>query len=385
MNSMARRTVGWLALLAVLLAGPVGSAAAGEFKFALILPLTGGSAAYGRDQTVGAEFGVEDVNARGGILGDKLVMIKEDSAADPKRGITAFNKVVEVDRVPVVVSAWSSVILALAPVAAEKNVLLISDGSSAPAVVAASPMTVSVYPVATVDQNALAVYAYKDLGKRRAALIWIGNDTGRLPRDVFKKRWLDLGGKIVAEEEHAPDAIDFSAQVAKIKAANPDLLWVMSLIKESPVIAKQARELGITAQIVSYSAVENKIYVDQAGQAAEGTIYTSAAPPHDAEVEKFVARFKAKVGREPNGLNYVLYLYNAPFMVAKAMEYLKKQGWEYNGPNMKKAMFAVKDYDLRYLGRITMVEPGTVITPVTIKQVQGGKFVPLKVMPVGSF
>lgn len=385
MNSMARRTVGWLALLAVLLAGPVGSAAAGEFKFALILPLTGGSAAYGRDQTVSAEFGVEDLNAKGGILGDKLVMIKEDSAADPKRGITAFNKVVEVDRVPVVVSAWSSVILALAPVAAEKNVLLISDGSSAPAVVAASPMTVSVYPVATVDQNALAVYAYKDLGKRRAALIWIGNDTGRLPRDVFKKRWLDLGGKIVAEEEHAPDAIDFSAQVAKIKAANPDLLWVMSLIKESPVIAKQARELGITAQIVSYSAVENKIYVDQAGQAAEGTIYTSAAPPHDAEVDKFVARFKAKVGREPNGLNYCLYLYNAPFMVAKAMEYLKKQGWEYNGPNMKKAMFAVKDYDLQYLGRITMVEPGTVITPVTIKQVQGGKFVPLKVMPVGSF
>ncbi len=365
------------------------SAAAGEkvFKFGLVMPLTGSNASYGKDQVLGTEFGVEDLNAKGGVNGMKLQVVEEDSQADPKRGVSAFDKVVDVDKVNVVVSAWSSVIMAMAPRAEQKNVLLLSDGSSAPEIEGAGKTTMSIYPLGSVDQPALATYAYKTLNKRKAGMIYISNDTGRLPAAVFKKKWLELGGQVVAEEQHAPDAIDFKAQLAKIKAANPDLLYMMSLTKESPIIVKQARELGIDAQVVSYSAIANEQFVKQGGQGAIGAVFTSMVPPLDTpEVKAFVERFKAKAGHDPAGLNYVLYLYNAPNVLAKGIDYAMKKNWELTPENLKKALIEVKEFELPYVGKLTMLPSGTVVAPVTIMQVQpDGTFKALTVMQYGSY
>jgi branched-chain amino acid transport system substrate-binding protein len=111
-------------LFAIAAVGASPSAVSQEtLKFGLAMPLTGSQSSYGRDQIKAAEWGVADINAKGGVNGKKLEMIVLDTQADPTVGISAVNRLVNVDKVPVFVTAWSAVVKAVAPIANREKVL----------------------------------------------------------------------------------------------------------------------------------------------------------------------------------------------------------------------------------------------------------------------
>ena len=96
-------------------AGVQSAQAQDTLRFGLAMPLSGSQALYGQDQVKAAQWGVAEINAKGGINGKKLEMIILDTRADPQAGIQAVNRLVSVEKVPVFITAWSSVVKAVAP------------------------------------------------------------------------------------------------------------------------------------------------------------------------------------------------------------------------------------------------------------------------------
>jgi branched-chain amino acid transport system substrate-binding protein len=142
-------------------------------------------------------------------------------------------------------------------------------------------------------------------------------------------------------------------------------------------VIAQMRQLGLNQPISSYSVAYNPKLVQQLGGAAEGLIATSLAPGVDDSeaVKTYVERWKKDVGREPNGLPYTEYLYDAPYLVAAVLKSLDDKKLPITGENFRKEMLAMKTFDLPLTGKTTLDDAHTVVKPVYLMEVKGGKWV----------
>ena len=145
-----------------------------------------------------AQWAVDAINAKGGINGKKLEMITLDTQADPQVGINAVNRLVSVEKVPVFITAWSSVVRAVAPIANDNKVVELSIGANSPDIAKLGDYVFTTFPLADVDVAALARYSVEKLGKKRAAVLYINNDTGIVASKVYKDTFSKAGGEIVA-------------------------------------------------------------------------------------------------------------------------------------------------------------------------------------------
>jgi branched-chain amino acid transport system substrate-binding protein len=360
--------------------GVAGPAAAQQtLKFGMAMPLTGSQSSYGKDQVKAAEWAVADINAKGGVNGKKLEMILLDTQADPTVGISAVNRLINVDKVPVFVTAWSAVVKAVAPIANREKVLELSIGANAPEISKLGDYVYTAFPLADVDVTAVANYTFKTLGKKRVAIMYINNDTGveaaRVYRTVFEK----AGGQIVAFEAYDPKATDFTGALLKVRTANPEFIHLHGLVAEMPLVIAQMRQLGMTQRVSTYSGGYNPQMVEKAGKGADGLIVTSLAPneKQNPNVGPYLERWKKAENRIPNGLPYTQYLHDSAYLVAALYGYLEKNKLPASGENMRKALLAVKTFELPLIGKLTVNDDHTVHKPVNLVTVDNGQFVPL--------
>ncbi len=352
------------------------AAAEDILKFGLAMPLTGSQALYGQDQVKAAEWAVAEINAKGGINGKKLQMIVLDTQADPQIGIQTVNRLVSVEKAPVFVTAWSGVVKAVAPVANDNKVVELSIGANSPDVAHLGDYVYTTFPLADVDVAAVAKYAATTMGKKKAAVVYINNETGIVAAEVYKKAFTAAGGQVVAYEAYDQKATDFTGALLKVRASNPDMIHLHGLVSDSPQVIAQMRQLGLNQPISSYSVAYNPKLVQQLGGAAEGLIATSLAPGVDDSdaVKAYVARWVKEVGREPNGLPYTQYLYDAPYLVAAVFKSLDAKKMPITGENFRKEMLAMKTFDLPLTGKTTLDDAHTVVKPVYLMEVKGGKW-----------
>jgi branched-chain amino acid transport system substrate-binding protein len=345
-------------------------------KFGLAMPLTGSQALYGQDQVKAAEWAVGEINAKGGVNGKKLEMIVLDTQADPQLGIQMTNRLVSVEKAPVFITAWSSVVKAVAPIANDNKVVELSIGASSPDIAKLGDYVYTTFPLADIDITAVANYAVTAMGKKKAAVIYINNETGIVPAQVYQKVFTAAGGQIVAVETYDPKATDFTGMLLKVRAANPEIIHLQGLVSDIPQVIAQMRQLGLTQPVTSYSAAFNPKLIQQLGAAAEGVIATSLAPgPEDSDkVKDYVARWQKEVGREPNGLPYTEYLYDAPYMVTAVFKALDDKKLPITGENFRKEMLAMRTFSLPITGKTTLNEDHTVVKPVYLMEVKGGKW-----------
>jgi len=345
-------------------------------KFGLAMPLTGSQALYGQDQVKAAEWAVAAINKAGGINGKKLEMIVLDTQADPQIGIQMTNRLVSVDKTPVFVTAWSGVVKAVAPIANDNKVVELSIGANSPDVAKLGDYVYTTFPLADVDVAAVAKYAATTMGKKKAAVVYINNETGIVAAEVYKKAFTAAGGQVVAYEAYDQKATDFTGALLKVRASNPDMTHLHGLVSDSPQVIAQMRQLGLNQPISSYSVAYNPKLVQQLGGAAEGLIATSLAPGvEDSDaVKAYVARWVKEVGREPNGLPYTQYLYDAPYLVAAVFKSLDTKKIPITGENFRKEMLAIKTFDLPLTGKTTLDDAHTVVKPVYLMEVKGGKW-----------
>src|SRR6516164_11248008 len=371
-----RRLLGTAAYAIALFTAAGPACAEDVFRFGLAMPLTGSQALYGQDQVKAAEWAVAEINKTGGVNGKKLEMIVLDTQADPQLGIQAANRLVSVEKVPAFVTAWSAVVKAVAPVANDNRVVELSVGANSPDIAKLGDYVYTTFPLADIDIAAVAKYAATNMGKKKAAIVYINNETGTVAAEVYKKVFTAAGGQVVANETYDPKATDFTGPLLKVRAANPEIIHLQGLVSDIPQVIAQMRQLGLTQPVTSYSAAFNPKLIQQLGAAAEGVIATSLAPgPEDSDkVKEYVARWQKEVGREPNGLPYTQYLYDAPYLVAAVLKSLDEKKMPVTGENFRKEMLAMHTFALPITGKTTLNEDHTVVKPVYLMEVKGGKW-----------
>ena len=287
-----------------------------EVIFGWLGALTGSAASIGVPVKDAVALAVDEINANNLIPGKTLKVIYEDDACDPKKSATATQKLVGVDKVTAIVGGLcSGAVLADAPIAEENKVLMMSYSATNPKIKDAGNYIFRNVP-SDNGQGVQAAGLVKALGAKKAAIIYGQNDWATGLMNVFTAEAAKLNLEIVATESYAPDATDFRTQLAKIKAAKTEALYMLSYPAETVLVLKQVSQAGLKIPIVGADGSKDDAVISGAGKAAEGLILTQPGVPKSPELEKFAAAFKAKYGKEFSV--YTPEAYDVVYVFAKA-------------------------------------------------------------------
>jgi branched-chain amino acid transport system substrate-binding protein len=344
-----------LALLATLAAGcvapPAAPAPATEapeaeaeeaempeaYKVGFVNHLTGDAAVYGQSMKMGTELAVEVINAAGGINGVPVEVVFEDDRLSAADAQTAFLKLVETDKVPVILGSSSSTIsLSICPQAQEKQVVQVSQVSTAPSLKDCGKYFFSVMASDTA-QGPEWVNVAEYLGVKEAAVMYINNDYGIGVKDTFVEAFEAAGGKLLIVQPFELGGRDFRTEVLKVKDTNPQVVFIVDHVAEASIVFKQAMELGLETQWVTDVSIVSAEVPQLAGkEATEGIIGLRAGSSQTPEYKAFQEAFVKKFEKEPT--IWADFAYDAMMIVAKAIE---KGGYTSDG--IQTAMFEVAE------------------------------------------
>ncbi|MFN2645820.1 MAG: ABC transporter substrate-binding protein [Burkholderiales bacterium] len=341
------------------------------YRIGIILPMTGPTADYGADFNRGAVLAEEEINAGGGIKGRPIKLVLGDSKNQPKDGVAEFRRMVEIEKVPAVISTMTGVILPQFALSRESGTPMICVGAITPEIRKGGPTVFSNYPLADDEEREIAEYAIKILGMSKAAIIYENSAYGKTLSQIFIQEFKKLGGTLVAEEVIEKGGRDFRSQLTRIRAAAPPLIITYAYYGEAGLIVRQAAELGIKAQFMSHGSIQNKAFGDIAGPAANGFISASPRWDDDApQVKAFIAKYKKRWGKEPD--LYGPYFYDAVRMYAAAIE-----NGGYTNEGIRKALKGLKDFP-GVSGKMTFGPDNVVLLPLKFVRFQDGDWVPIK-------
>jgi len=345
-------------------------------RFGVADPLTGPSAIFGLDQMQAVRWAVEDINAAGGVNGRKLEAIIVDHQAKPDVGIAVVTRLIQVDKVPAFITAFSNVVKAVAPIANREKALMLSVGANSPDIKNLGDYVYTTFPLADVDMRALGSWLYTKQNKRKAAVLYVNHETGTEGAKVFTAAFKAAGGEVVLNESYEEQRSDFTGLVLKVRAANPDIVHIHSVISDFTAIVAQMRQLGLNTQVTSFQTAFNPKMIQELGKGAEGIIVTAMAPSAEdnANVPKYLERWQAAHKRDPIGLPYTQYFHDAPYIMAALFKHVLDQKQPVTGENMRKALLAIRSFDLPLTNRITFNDDHTVNAPTYFWQVKDGKF-----------
>jgi branched-chain amino acid transport system substrate-binding protein len=350
--------------------GPNGGGPS-AIKIGAVLPLTGDSAAWGDQGRKGIETAVKEINDSGGINGRPIEVVYEDSQANPRLAVSAISKLISVDKVPAVVGdVVSATTLAMAPIAEEKQVVLVAPSASAPAISDAGKFIYRVWPSDLLEGSELATWA-NGQGYKRVAILHIATDYGLGLSKVFQQTFESLGGAVPSTQSYAQEETSFKPYLARIKSESPDAVYLISYYKDAALALKQAKEIGLNTQFFGATAVESPELIKLAGQAADGLIYPTIVDfdptnPNDNQ-RTFIERFRAAFKTDPDWASS--HAHDALLVIADAMRAGARSGDQIRQEIDRRREFS------GVTGRIIFNEKGDVIEkPVAIKIVENGKF-----------
>jgi branched-chain amino acid transport system substrate-binding protein len=361
------------------LASSVFAADKEAFSYGLVLPLTGAAAPFGIDQVKAHMWAVEEINAAGGANGRKLNPIVLDSQAKPDVGVAAVTRLVSVDKVPMFITAFSAVVAAVAPIANRNKVLELSVGANSPRISKLGDYVYTTYPLADVDVTLLAKYAYEKLNARKAAVIFVNDESGIYGAEVFRDAFKRFGGDVGAFESYEATATDYTGAVLTIRAANPQVVHLHGNASDTPIALGQMRQLGITVPVTTNTAGYNPELIKKIGKSADGLIVATLAPGQDtsAAVAKYVERWQREEKRIPNNMPNTQYVHDSAYVIKSLVEHLDGSGKPLVGENLRDALLQVRSFDLPLTENVTIGDDHTVKKPVYLIGVKAGQYVPM--------
>lgn len=335
------------------------------------LPLTGDGAAYGQDIKKGVDLALEEINDSGGVNGRPIRLIYEDDRGEPATAVSAFQKLVSTHDIPAAIAgAFSSPALAVAPIANREQVVVLSPTASSPDLTDAGPFFFRNYPSDTLEGNVMAEIAVDDLRFKRFAILYSTSAYGVGLREVFSREVKARGAEVVIAEGFKEGDTDFRTQLDKVRAANPDAIYMVGYYKEFAKILKQAKELGIDKRILSCVTFNEPELLELAGSAADGVVF--AQPYFDPEsddpsVQQFIEAYKKKYAS--TGGVYAAHGYDALKLLALAME---REG--VTGPQIATGLRQIDAYE-GASGMTTFDHNGDVVKPFRLFTVKAGQYV----------
>ncbi len=354
-----------------LAAALVAPAAAQEtIKIGFFAPITGPAAADGASASHAVELAVNAVNASGGIKGKKVELIKYDDRLNPQEAVAIANKLIERDQVVGVVSgSYSGPTRVTAPIFAKAGIPLVAGYAVHPDVTKSGESNFRQGFLGEVEGKAAGEYAVKALKSKKPAVIYMDNDFGREISAGFTKQAEKLGAKVVASQVYKfPGEKDFRPYLTRIKDAAPDLIFAAGYYNEAALIVRQAKELGITVQILGEEGFDSPKFIELAGKDSEGVVIATNLDRDDPRpiVQNFLKNYRQAYQTEADMVGASSY--DAFMILAKAIE---KAGTDRNA--IIAALKETKDYD-GLTGKLSRFVKGESVKPVQFQIVKDGKW-----------
>jgi branched-chain amino acid transport system substrate-binding protein len=350
----------------------VGTASAADpIRIGFFAPVTGAAASDGKSATTSAELAVSLINAKGGIDGRLVELVKYDDGLDTKQAVSIAQKLTTRDRVISVVSgSYSGPTRVAAPIFQAAGMPMLSAYAIHPDVPKSGDFIFSQSFSGAVQGRAGGKIAVEKLGAKRISILAVDIDFGKTLATAFTEYVNAHGAQVVSLDKFGMPETEFSPMLVKIKeTVKPDLLYIACYPAHGAEIARQSKRLGLNVKILGTEGIDSVQFLDVAKADAEGIIITTNMDRDSKEpaVRSYISGYKAKYGIEPDMVGASTY---------DAFETLFKVIADVgtNAAKIRDAIKALKGFET-VTGRLFEYAPTRVaIKPVQIQIVRGGAF-----------
>jgi len=333
-------------------------------KIGVILPLSSGAATYGEQIKNGIDL------AFGNISDSRVSLVYENSKCDPKESVSAYNKLVGIERVKIIIGDFcSSSTLSITPLAEKDHVILITPGAAAVKISDEGDYIFRNHVIMSQKTGALAEMA--SIKFRKVAIIYNGaNDVFVESANIFKNIHTNTNNnEVVLIESFKTGDTDFKTQLFKIKSKEPEAIYIGSIMPETALIVKQIKELNIGAQILTDDSVLDPNFLKVTESLSEGIIFGTTKFDKESAPD-FWESYNNLFKKEPTifsaqGYDTLNILYSI----------IKKECPTGDSACIKDQLYKTKDYP-GVSGKTTFNEKGDAIKEVVLKTIKNGQFVP---------
>jgi branched-chain amino acid transport system substrate-binding protein len=354
-----------------------GSAAADSATGPIVIgevgSLTGTEATFGLSSANGIQLQIDEVNAKGGVKGRQLQVKVLDDQGRPEEAATAATRLISSEKVVALLGEVASTrSMFMAPKAQQAKVPMVTPSSTNPAVTQKGDYIFRACFIDPFQGYVAATFATENLKLKKVAVLKdVRNDYSVGLAKNFIDSFTKTGGQIVAQESYSNGDVDFKAQLTNIKTAQPQVLYVPGYYTDVGLIARQARETGITVPLLGGDGWDSEKLYEIGGDAIVGSYFSNHYSPDDPSprIQEFVAKYKkAFGGQTPDSL--AAQAYDAAGMLVDAM----KRAKDLAGPSIRDALAATKSYP-GVTGNITLDENRNPLKPAVVLKVgKGGKY-----------
>ncbi|MCF2638418.1 ABC transporter substrate-binding protein [Fusobacterium varium] len=341
-------------------------------KIGGMAPLTGALAIYGVTTTNGAELAVKEINENGGVLGKKIEYVMLDTKGDSTEAVMAYNKLVDEKVAGIIGEVTSKPTLAVAEVAVQDNMPLITPTGTQVDITEAGPNVFRVCFTNPYQGKVLAITSKERLGADTVAVM-LNNSSDY--SDGIAKAFIEesekLGMKVMGVEGYSDGDKDFRPQLTKLAAMNPDVILIPEYYEQAALIATQAREVGVNSIFVgsdgwdgiaktldksSYAAIENSYFTNH-----------FSIEDQSEKIQNFLKDYREAYKEDPSAFSALGY--DAVYMMKTAIE---KAGTT----DKQKVVDALKgiEYD-GVTGYLTFDDHNNPVKAVTVLKIENGKYV----------
>ena len=346
----------------------LNAAAAQDVKIGMVAPLSGPAASYGTDILNGLLLAVDDLNAKGGIVGRKVVLEQGDDRGSPQDAANVTQKFASDDKVVALIGgATSTATFGAVPVAQKAKIPFFVTLASHPDLTKEGNEIFRNSTTQEAEGPALAKLISVCLAAKSVGVMNLNNDWAIEMTSQFKKALAETPIKITVEESYNPgDNIDYASKLAKVKATNPDVIWFGSQYNDLALILKQAQQMNLGATPLVGSAGDHTTGLLKVAGSAANNLYLHTLffdESTDPAVKSFIDAFKKRFNSSPN--LFSAQAYEGMLMLAEAI----KLG-NFTRDGTRDALTKIKDFP-GVTGKLT-IDPKT-------REMSGKHFIPLVV------
>lgn len=332
--------------------------------------LTGSTASWGQNGKKAIDIAVDETNAKGGLLGKMVKVFYEDDQSLPEQAKVAVLKLIKQRKVVAVIGEnASSRSLAAAPECQRHKIPMVSPYSTNPKVTQVGDYIFRVCYIDPFQGSAMAKFALNELQVKRAAILRdIKNDYSVGLAEFFKETFTKAGGTIIADAAYSEGDIEFRAQLTQLKAANPEAIFVPGYYTEVGLIARQARELGITVPLLGGDGWDSPKTIEIGGKAVDGAYFSGSFSSDDPNPmgQEFIKKYRTRYNEDPDGTAATSY--EAALVLFDAIQ----RAGTTAGDKVRDALATTKDFQ-GVSGRLSIDSNRNAIKRIVIMTIQDGK------------
>ena len=366
---MKRILIASLVIAGLLSACQTQSSGGDKVRIGVFMSTTGTTANFGISSVNGIKMAADEINAAGGINGKQVELLVQDDRSDASEAATIVTKFVTQDQVHAVIGeVASSRSIAAAPIAQNAKIPMLTPSSTNPEVTKKGDFIFRSCFIDPYQGAAIAQFAAKTLGAKSAAImVDRKNDYSTGLEKVITETFAKLGGKIVATQSYQEGDQDFNAQLTSLKGSNPEVIFVPGYYNDVGLIAKQARDKGITVPLIGGDGWDSEQLYKIGGTALNGSYFTNHYSPFDTEprVVKFVNDYKSRYGSTPDALAATAY--DAANIMFDAI----KRSKSLSGPDIRDALAATNAFP-GVTGTVTFNQQRDAVKPIVMIEIKDG-------------